>query len=65
MIDSIKERLRDMLANRENKTADALENELNDIKNMGIEDAGVTDLIHQVEAKIKSMRKATGRRISR
>ena len=57
MIDNVKERLRDMLANKDNKSADALESELNDIKTMGFEDTGITDLIRQVEAKIKSMRK--------
>lgn len=56
-LNEVKQRLRDLIANRENKTADQLEQEMNDVLGMGVTDPEIRNLIVELTAKIEKMRK--------
>jgi hypothetical protein len=55
-IDAARAALLDMLVNRDNKSADELEEELNQIKSQNLNDKEIDDLIAKVEQKIAAMR---------
>ncbi len=56
MVDAARASLLDMLLNKENKTADQLEKELNVIKAQNLGDSEIADLIARVDRKILEMR---------
>jgi len=55
-VDAARAELLDMLVNKDNKTADELETELNKIKAQQLGDSEIDELIGKVEKKIGSMR---------
>lgn len=59
-IDVARATLYDLLLNKDNKTADELEKDLNAIKSQNLKDTEIDELIARVEQKIKTMRSGGG-----
>ena len=59
-IDMARATLFDLLLNKDNKTADQIEQELNAIKRQNLNDPEISELIAKVEQKIKDMRSGGG-----
>jgi hypothetical protein len=59
-VDQARAKLFDMLLNKENKSADELERDLNAIKAMKLQDTEIDELIDRVEKKIADMRSSGG-----
>ena len=55
-IDAARATLLDLVLNKDNKTADQIESELNRIKSQNLKDTEIDELIVRVEKKIKDMR---------
>lgn len=55
-LDVARAALYDLLLNKDNKSADELERELNAIKSQNLKDGQIDELVRQVEKKIKEMR---------
>jgi hypothetical protein len=59
-VDVARAALYDLLLNKDNKTADELEKELNAIKRQNLNDSEINDLIARLEKKIQEMRSGGG-----
>ncbi|NCA77993.1 MAG: hypothetical protein EOM90_16830 [Alphaproteobacteria bacterium] len=58
MVDAARAKLYDLLLNKDGKTADQLEQEVNAIKAQNLKDSEIDELIDRAEKKIKDMRAA-------
>ncbi|MEI7499515.1 MAG: hypothetical protein WCK84_03610 [Bacteroidota bacterium] len=58
--DMIRATLADLLLNKDGKSADELQQELDNIRAQKIDDMEITDLMSQLEKKIQDMRSSTG-----